>query len=40
MILQSNFLLLIVLLINSSLLSFEFAELLIERKLLEQNDVL
>ena len=34
MILQSNFLLLIVLLINSSLLSFEFAELLVERKLI------
>ena len=34
MILQTNFLLLIVLLVNSSLLSFEFAEFLIERKLI------
>ena len=34
MILQTNFLLLIVLLVNSRLLSFEFAEFLIERKLI------
>ena len=34
MILQTNFLLLIVLLVNSRLLSFEFAEFLIEQKLI------